>query len=52
MKFHFLQAVYDAVVLEKVALESRVSSLTQEVVDLQMKADRANQLQVILYDVL
>ena len=43
------QNVYDALVLEKTALESRVSSLTQEVVDLQIKADNAKKLQVNRY---
>ena len=40
--------MYDAVVMEKTALESRVSSLTQEVTNLQIKADNAHKLQVLL----
>ena len=38
--------MHDAVIIEKTALESRVSNLTQEVVDLQIKADSADRLQV------
>ena len=44
--------MHEAVVMEKQALESRVSSLTQEVVDLQIKADHADRLQVCLGSVL
>ena len=44
--------MHDAVIMEKKALESRVSTLTQEVVDLQIKADSADRLQVGLYSFL